>query len=36
MAVDYSFNILEAILMAKEYKSRDEVISTARLIADVT
>ena len=35
MVIDYSFNILEAILMAKEYKSRDEVISTARLIADV-
>ena len=35
MKIDYSFKILEALLTAKEYKSREDVISTAELVARV-
>ena len=35
MTYDYSFQILEAIIMAKDYKTRVEVISSAELAVNV-
>ena len=35
MAVDYSFKILETFLMAKKYKSREDVLASSKLVVDV-
>ena len=35
MAVDYSYKLIEIFLMAKRYKSRDEVLAFAKFTVDV-